>query len=154
MITENLIRQAQEKWAQSLITIGKAKAEGSDYKSLARQMVEKLYAFHSGPVLFKPTRAADQQFRLTKEAALAYFIGDSHEFPEDGGFALQQWVEVKFENVGFLLFNDHAIAMGNYYFTAPDGNVIKVEYTLGYVQDEKNNLLINLHHSSLPFSKD
>ena len=44
------------------------------------------------------------------------------------------------------------MAMGNYYFTGPDGKETKVEYTFGYIIGKDGKLKINLHHSSLPFS--
>ena len=44
------------------------------------------------------------------------------------------------------------MAMGNYFFTGPDGKEVKVEYTFGYVKDSAGNLKINLHHSSLPYA--
>jgi hypothetical protein len=40
--------------------------------------------------------------------------------------------------------------MGNYFFTAPDGAEVKVEYTFGYIQDDDGRLRIQLHHSSMP----
>ena len=49
-----------------------------------------------------------------------------------------------------LIHGSTAQAMGNYFFTDPDGNEVKVEYTFGYVQDEAGALRINLHHSSMP----
>ena len=45
-----------------------------------------------------------------------------------------------------------AMAMGNYFFTAPDGNEQKVEYSFGYIVDAAGELRIALHHSSLPFA--
>ena len=47
---------------------------------------------------------------------------------------------------------DNATAMGNYFFTQTNGNVVKVEYTFGYFLDSNQDLRINLHHSSLPYS--
>ena len=38
-----------------------------------------------------------------------------------------------------------------YFFTTKDGQEIKVEYTLGYVEDKDGKLKINLQHSSLPY---
>ena len=45
-----------------------------------------------------------------------------------------------------------ALAMGNYFFTATKGDVIKVEYTFGYIKDGDGALRIILHHSSIPYS--
>ncbi|MFO7873177.1 MAG: hypothetical protein R6U62_01695 [Bacteroidales bacterium] len=46
---------------------------------------------------------------------------------------------------------NRAIAMGHYYFTDYQGNEVKVEYTFGY-KLVGDNLKIDLHHSSLPYS--
>ena len=49
----------------------------------------------------------------------------------------------------FILEENRAIAMGNYYFTDLDGNEAKVEYTFGYKLID-GSLKIDLHHSSFP----
>ena len=42
---------------------------------------------------------------------------------------------------------------GKLLFQSVDGSdEIKVEFTFGYVKDKDNNLLINLHHSSIPYT--
>jgi hypothetical protein len=51
-----------------------------------------------------------------------------------------------------ILNENSALAMGNYFFTETNGNEVKVEYTFGYFLDNNDNLKINLHHSSLPYS--
>lgn len=58
---------------------------------------------------------------------------------------------VRWENNGVYTDSDSAMAMGNYYFTAPDGSETKVEYTFGYVLDAAGELKVNLHHSWLPY---
>jgi hypothetical protein len=84
--------------------------------------------------------------------ALSYFLGGDNSFcSEDDGFAMKPWVEVKFENSGFIIENDRAIAMGNYFFTSQDNLTVKVEYTFGY-KLRNGSLVIDLHHSSLPYS--
>jgi hypothetical protein len=115
-------------------------------------MLNELYAFELGNVLFKPTKVSKIQFRLNFEGAKSYFIGGNNAFSEDGGFALQPWTNVRFENASVILNDDNAIAMGNYFFTQTNGNVVKVEYTFGYFLESNQNLKINLHHSSLPYS--
>ena len=50
-----------------------------------------------------------------------------------------------------ILNEKTATAMGNYFFTESNGNIVKVEYTFGYFMNENNDLKINLHHSSLPY---
>ena len=118
----------------------------------AESLINRLYGYNNGTVLFKPTKAKDNQFRLTFEGAKSYFIGENSDFSEDKGFALQPWINVRFENASVVLKENSAIAMGNYFFTETSGNVVKVEYTFGYFLNENNNLKINLHHSSLPFN--
>ena len=49
---------------------------------------------------------------------------------------------------------ESAIAMGNYFFTDPNGINVKVEYTFLYIRDSKGNLKIKLHHSSFPFNDE
>jgi hypothetical protein len=149
-ITEAEVTQAQETWGKGIVAIGKAFTNKEDYKTIAINHVETLYAFDKGQVLFKPTKASEQQFRLTKSDAISYFI--TGDIAEDTGFALQPWIKIRFENAGILLNGDCATVMGNYYLT--DGNTneeVKVEYTFGYFKDEDGKLWINLHHSSFPF---
>jgi hypothetical protein len=107
-----------------------------------------------GPVLFKPTLASDEQFRPTFDAALSYFVASNNVCPEDEGFAIKGWTKVRFENEGVILDDIRALAMGNYFFTGPDGSEIKVEYTFGYVAGEDGVLRIQLHHSSMPANTD
>jgi len=83
---------------------------------------------------------------------LSYFIAGNDKFPEDEGFALQPWTKVRFENNGMILQEKRAIAMGNYFFTDLSGGETKVEYTFGYTLSDNGELLIDLHHSSLPYN--
>ncbi len=140
----------QNQWGHGIVTIGKVFQAGGDYTTAAREMIAKMYGYDDGPVLFKPTKAAADQFRETADQALSYFVGGS--VPEDHGFAIQPWSEVRFENHDVVIQNNMAVAMGNYYFTdANTGDVIKVEYTLGIKRCEDGRPVIFLHHSSLPF---
>lgn len=152
-ITEQEIAQAQKIWGDGVVAIGKAYSKGGNYKRAAENHVDSLYSYQFGPVLFKPTKAADKQFRLTREGAVSYFIGDDKNFPEDKGFALQPWTKVRFENAGTYIHGDYAVAMGNYFFTPKEGKEVKVEYTFGYIKGKDGKLKINLHHSSLPYTK-
>ena len=103
-----------------------------------------------GPVLFKPTLAAIDQFRPTFDTALSYFVASNNACPEDKGFAIKGWTNVRFENSDVIIDGGTALAMGNYYFTDPQGAEVKVEYTFGYIEDDQGNLRIQLHHSSMP----
>ena len=152
-ISEQDIIKAQELWAENIIKIGKIYLEKGDYKDYARKFVKNFYAYDTGKVLFKPTLASKNQFRNTFDDALSYFVKGSIQ--EDEGFALKCWDEIRFGERHISIIEDHAIAMGNYYFKRlKDENEIKVEYTFGYIKNKKGSLMINLHHSSLPFEKN
>ena len=151
-INKEEIEEIQHLWAEKIIAIGKAFMDGEDYYGLAGKMITNLYGYREGTVLFKPTKAKDRQFRMTTTGALSYFVGGNDRYPEDHGFALKPWKNVRFENAGFIPGNSQAIAMGNYFFEDMDGDEIKVEYTLGFFRAENGSLKINLHHSSLPYS--
>jgi hypothetical protein len=152
-ITEKEVIEAQKAWSNALVNLGKKYTDGRDYKQAAEELVDNLYAYQTGQVLFKPTKAADIKFRTTKEGAISYFIGHNQNFPEDKGFALTPWTQVRFKNVGIYINGPVAIAMGKYYFTPLKGNAVGVEYTFGYVKEDDGKLKIVLHHSSLPYKK-
>ena len=103
-------------------------------------------------MLFKPTLAAHIQFRSTFDEALSYFVATNNACEEDKGFAIKGWTAVRFENVDIITCGPSATAMGNYFFTDPDGNEVKVEYSFGYIFDDHGNVRINLHHSSMPYA--
>jgi hypothetical protein len=152
-ITAEEIADAQGLWGDGIATISKAFIDKEDYIKAAENLLDSLYAFEAGAVLFKPTKAADTQFRLTREAALSYFVGGNDNYIEDHGFAiLHPWTKVRFENSATYIHGDYAVAMGNYFFTQLDGTEVKVEYTFGYIKGPDGKLKINLHHSSIPFS--
>jgi hypothetical protein len=149
-ITKAEVEQAQKIWGDGIVAIGNAYKNKGDYKTLAAAHVDRLYAYDEGIVLFKPTKAAKQQFRLTEPDAVSYFV--TGVVPEDHGFALQPWSAVRFENAGIFIDSDSAVAMGNYFFTDANTNKeVKVEFTFGYIRGADGKLLINLHHSALPY---
>lgn len=149
-MTHHDIDNAQRAWGDGIVAIAKAHSDGGDYEAVARNHVETLYAYGMGNVLFKPTLAAVEQFRPTFDEALSYFVASNNACPEDKGFAIKGWTNVRFENAGVILRETTALAMGNYFFTTPEGDEVKVEYTFGYVLDEMKALRINVHHSSMP----
>lgn len=153
MITKDEVLKAQKKWAEALIEIGTLKNDRKACESRTKEKLNELYAYDYGTVLFKPTRATENQFRGKKEGALSYFIGGNSTYSEDTGFALQPWSDVRFENTDIILNDESAIAMGNYFFTeSGSGTVKKVEYTFGYMKSPDGSLKINVHHSSVPFT--
>ena len=154
MITRNGIEKAQQAWGEGIVAMASAHQKGDDYVEIARNHVETLYAYGLSTVLFKPTLAAVEQFRPTFEQALSYFVASNNACPEDAGFAIQGWTRVRFENTDFILNESSGLAMGNYFFTPPEGDEVKVEFTFGYMLDESGALRINLHHSSIPAAPD
>ena len=138
MMTVEDVERAQQAWGDGIVAIAAAHSSGLDYIGTARNHIQSLYAYELGPVLFKPTLAVKEQFRPTFEGALSYFVASNGECPEDKGFA--------------IINEATALAMGNYFFTTPDNDEIKVEFTFGYVVDSTGALRINLHHSSMPAS--
>lgn len=152
-ITRTEIENIQQQWGNSLVLIGKHFTDKTDYKTPAKNHIAKFYGYNEGTVLFKPTMANNKQFRKTFDSALSYFIGGNPEFPNDIGFALVPWKTVVFENSGFILNENYAVAMGNYFFTNLQGETSKVEFTFGYFRNKTGQLKINLHHSSIPYNK-
>lgn len=151
-ITKADVAEAQQAWGEGIVTIGEAFSEGEDYTEAAEEHIERFYAYGSHPVLFKPTLAADEQFRGDFDGALSYFVGGS--IAEDNGFAIAPYTDVRWENEGTFIDSDSAMAMGNYFFTRTTGEEVKVEYSFGYVRDNEGDLKIVLHHSSLPYAPE
>lgn len=151
-ITAAEVEAAQQAWGEGIVAIGKVFSDGGDYRARAQEHIAMHYAYGIETVLFKPTLAAEDQFRGNEEEALSYFVGT--EGTEDGGFAIAPYTDVRWENEGTVIDEDgdKAVAMGNYFFTGTDGGETKVEYSFGYIKDDNGNLRIVLHHSSLPFS--
>ena len=152
MIIKKEVLNIQEKWSDGLLNIGKLYRNSSDYKQEASNYLSDLYGFHMGEVFFKPALASAQQFRLTKDAALSYFIGGNSNFVEDSGFALLGWKAVRFENIGIKIEVNIAIVMGNYFFQKEDESELKVEYTFVYKKDDSGKLYIILHDSHFPYN--
>ncbi len=152
MITKEQVIDAQNEWGAGVVKIGSLKDNRPECETFANDFLDKLYSFENGPVVFKPTKCKIEQFRPTKPEALSYFIaGEDRACAEDGGFAINPWTKVRFENAGIILEENRAIAMGNYFFTDLDGNEAKVEYTFGYKLKD-GQLKIDLHHSSFPYN--
>ena len=150
MITKEDVLSIQKKWSDGLLDIVNQHQNNLDFTSCASEFIDRLYDYQNTEVLFKPTLAKEIQFRNSKDAALSYFIGNNTNFSEDNGFALKGWSNVKWENSGIQLFENIAIAMGNYYFTNNEGT-IKVEFSFVYKKDNNGDLKIILHDSHLPY---
>ena len=154
MITKEQVESAQQEWGSGVVKIGSLKEERPSCEAFTGEFLDKLYAFDTGNVSFKPTKCAQEQFRESKPKAVSYFIaGDDRVCNEDKGFAIQPWTNVRFENSNVILEEKRAIAMGNYFFTDTAGNEAKVEYTFGYKLVD-GVLKIDLHHSSFPYNPE
>ena len=146
---EEDIINIQKEWASGIVKMGELSDDRDSLESFTSDFLDKIYDFDN-QVLFKPTKAANEQFRNTKGSAYSYFIaGDNRECQEDNGFALSNWTEILFDNSNIIINEDIAIAMGNYTFKN-EASKIKVEYSFVY-KNYGNKIKIILHHSSLPY---
>ncbi len=151
MVRPNDIEAAQAAWAEGVVAIGAAETWEQAH-ALATAFVARVYAVEDEQLLFCPTKARETQFRPTLRDAVSYFVGRDAAHGEDGGFALEPWTAVRFENAGVVCRDGVGMAMGNYYFRRRDGTELEVEYSFVYVPGPDGRLLIQLHHSALPFS--
>lgn len=153
-LTPEAVQAAQAAWGEALVAISTAYAQGGieAARPVAEAALDTAYGYQLGPVLFKPTlTVAPQTFRSTREGALAYFIGQNPEFPNDSGFALGGWTSVEIENHAIFIHDDIAKTMGNVHLTNAAGDRVTVDKTWGFLRDAAGDLRIVLHHSSLPF---
>lgn len=155
-ITEADVNAAQQAWCDGLVKIGNVYKAGGDYKAVAIQLIDDIYDYKDGKVFFKPTLAFGKNtFRPTRESALSYFIGGNKDFPEDTGFALKQWVKVRYDNNaadnGIQIHGEIAITMGNVYLTNAKGEEVKVDKTFVFRRCKDGKLRLCVHKSALPF---
>lgn len=154
-ITVAEVNAAQQAWCDGLIQIGKVYKEKGDYKAVAGQLIDDLYDFKDGKVFFRPTLAAGKNaFRTTRAGALSYFVGGNSDFPEDTGFALKQWIKVRYDNNvaenGVQIHGDIAITMGNVFLTNREGEEVKVDKTFVFRRCQDGKLRLCVHKSTLP----
>ena len=141
---EEDIINIQKEWASGIVKMGKLSNDRDSLESFTSDFLDKIYDFDN-QVLFKPTKAANEQFRNSKGSAYSYFIaGDNRECQEDNGFALSNWTEILFDNSNIIINEYIAIAMGNYTFKN-EASKIKVEYSFVY-KNYGNEIKIILHH--------
>ncbi|MCS7063175.1 MAG: hypothetical protein NZM04_03860 [Methylacidiphilales bacterium] len=148
------------EWCTDVTAISRAHAEGKDVLALAEKFLDEKYDYLNGPVLFKPTLGhGENTFRLSRRAALSYFIGGDSLYPDDSGFALKPWREARFEigkgkqgEVAWRTEGALALIMGNVWFTDEQGNTTKVDKSWVLKRTEDGKLKIYLHMSSLPFT--
>ncbi len=155
-IAEAEVNAAQQAWCDGLVRISRVHKEGGDYKAVAGQVIDDLYDYKEGRVFFKPTLATGKNtFRPTREGALSYFIGGNTNFPEDTGFALKDWVKVKYDNNaaenGIQIHGDIAVTMGNVYLTNAKGDEVMVDKTFVFRRGADGKLRLCAHKSALPY---
>merc|ERR1711904_741861 len=123
MITEDDVKEAQAAWASAIKTISKTYLDKGDFVGAAATAAGQLYGYGKSNVLFKPTKAAEHQFRPTADEAMSYFVGGKAVeggYAEDAGFAInggKGWADCVYNNHKVELKGGLGIAMGNYVFT-------------------------------------
>jgi len=154
-ITESEVLAAQKAWGNALVNISTTYDQEGIVaaRTLAEKVIDELYAYQWGLVLFKPTlTTGDQTFRTTHKGALSYFVGGDSSFPQDTGFALKGWRKVEIRNAGIFIDGNTATTMGNVDITDKKGKVTTVDKTWQFIRGSDGKLRIILHHSSLPYS--
>lgn len=154
-ITLKNVSDAQQAWCKALVDISSVNAKDGQAaaKKLAEKVIDSAYGYQLGTVAFKPTLTVNPQtFRTSRAGALAYFVGGDSSFPKDTGFALKDWTKCEVTNSAVLLLGNYANSMGKVKITDKNGNVTTVDKTWGWVKDDKGQMRIVLHHSSLEYA--
>ena len=153
-ITETELAEARAAWGNGLVAISTAYDDDGieAARAVADDLLDGLYGFEFGPILFKPTLSGGAQtFRTDKQSILSYFIGHNRDYPQDTGFVLKSWRKVTSETSSCFIEGDVAMWMGWVFFTNKDGETIKVDKSFGYKRAAGGSLKLVLHHSSLPY---
>jgi hypothetical protein len=154
-INETELGKARTAWGDGLVAISKAYDDKGieEALNLAGALLDSLYGFEFGPILFKPTLSGGARtFRTDRDGTLSYFIGHNPEFPHDTGFGLKSWRDVQFETSAIFMEGDVAMWMGWVTFTDRTGHAVRVDKSFGYKRAADGSLKLVLHHSSLPYS--
>ncbi len=154
LINEKELSDARIAWGKGIVEISASyESEGIEGATLvANKVLDNLYGFELGPILFKPTLSGgDQTFRTNKEGALSYFVGNNSKYPSDNGFGIKYWRKVESETSSIFINENVAMWMGWITLTDKDGEIIKVDKSWGYKKINNGSLKIVLHHSSLPY---
>ena len=99
-IKETDLTDAIARWGNELVAISTTyEEEGIEQAtSIASEMLDRIYGFEFGPILFKPTLSGgDQTFRTTKQGALSFLVGHDPHYPADTGFGIKFWREGNLE---------------------------------------------------------
>ena len=109
IITESDLVAARIDWGNGLVAIAKAyDSEGIDSaRPMAEKLLDTVYGFDLGPVLFKPTLSGGAEtFRPTRTGALSYYVGHDPAHPLDNGFGLRGWREFSSETAAHFIDGD------------------------------------------------
>ena len=153
MIRPEDVEEGQAAWGRGVVHIGSSSSWEEAHKR-ATEIVTSMYATKNSDLLFCPTKASVVPFRSTLLDAVSYFVGRDDRHPEDQGFALEPWVDVRFDNAGIVCNGDVGLSMGTYFFKRADGTELRAEYSMVFVRDEEGGVRLQLHHSSLPYQRD
>lgn len=154
-INETELAEARAAWGDGLVAISRAYDDGGIEmaRAVAGDILESLYGFEFGPVLFKPTLSGGAKtFRTDRTGTLSYFIGHNPDFPQDTGFGLKSWREVSLQTSSVFVEGEVAMWMGWVTFTDRNGDTVKVDKSFGYRRAADGRLKLVLHHSSLPYT--
>ncbi len=149
MIQTEEVLAAQNAWKEFIMALSPLKDDRAALEAKAKEFFRTLY--NNDELSFKPTRAAKIPFRNSEAGFVSYFIGGNPDYPEDTGFALVGFRDIRFDNTAIILKDDIAIAGGVYYFQPNDGDMAVMEYTIMY-EKSGDGLRIAAHHSSKPYS--
>ena len=156
MINDKDMSDARNAWGDGIILISKTYDENGieEATAVAKKILQDLYAFELGPILFKPTMSGvNQTFRSDLEGALSYFVGSNPKYKMDNGFGIKSWYKCESKTSDIFIENDIAIWMGAVTLSSKNGDVIKVDKSWAYKKMSNGNLKIVLHHSSLPYKE-
>lgn len=151
-ISESEVLAAKDGWCQALVDISSTNAKSGQAAAaaLAEIVIDSAYGFQMGAVLFKPTLTVNPQtFRTTRAGALSYFVGGDPAYPDDTGFALNNWTNCEHDTTATFITGSSASTLGKVHFTDKDGKVTTVDKTWKFVKDDAGQLRIVVHHSSL-----
>ncbi|MFO0638984.1 MAG: hypothetical protein U0183_07215 [Polyangiaceae bacterium] len=144
-----MVNDALQRWCDNVVHIGEIFAKGGDVVAAAKQQIADTYDYDQGKVLFKPTLAFGRNtFRPTKEGALAYFVGQNADFPEDKGFKLKPWVRVWYNKLDYVLHGDLAIVQCNVHLIGADDSHIFVNKSFVFKICDDGKTRIVLHQRS------
>ena len=153
MINKKDMNKARNAWGDGLILISKTYDEKGIEEAtiIAKKILQELYAFELGPILFKPPlRGSNQTFRSSLEGALSYFVGNNPKYPMDNGFGINSWNKFDSKTSDIFIDNDIAIWMGWVTLSNKNGDIVKVDKSWAYKRLSSGDLKIVMHHSSLP----